>query len=556
MDLWQLLFDIIVLLAACLIFGGLMSRWGQSPMVGYLLGGMILGGPGSIRAVQSEHEIEAIAELGVSLLLFSIGLEFSISRLKELGSKPLFGGALQVVLTAVGGAILAVPFGLSTKESIAVGAMIALSSTACVLRILIEKGEMEAVHGRNSLAVLLVQDMAVVPLAILMALLSTGGGPQEVLGDLARIGLWTFGLILALYILVNKISVWALGRLTLERNRELTVLLAVVTGLGSAWAAHAAEISPAMGAFIAGLFIGSSAFATQIRADISSLRVILLTLFFGGAGMVADPVWILMNFHWVFGATLLLAIGKTAVIALVFRMLGQPVSTSIASGLCLAQIGEFAFVLGAIGLEGGVVSEATYKFVVSTAIVSLFVTPFLIPKSLKWGVFLAAYLPGGKPHFPGDDRSGDFHPEVVLVGFGPAGQIASWPLLDNPETVLVLDLNQEGVKKAKERGFHGQVGDATQSEILEHAHVESAKVVVITIPHQKSALEILGHIRHLAPQAHIVVRSRYQRYTNDILMAGSHAVYGDEEEIGNRISDHLEKWKSDSLKSSKGEASG
>jgi len=543
MDLWQLLFDVILLLAACLVFGGLMSRLGQSPMVGYLLGGMILGGPGSIRAVKSEHEIEAIAELGVSLLLFSIGLEFSLSRLRTLGGKPLLGGILQVILTGLAVAVLVFPFGISAKEGIAIGAMLALSSTACALRILIEKGEMETVHGRNSLAVLLVQDMAVVPLAILMALLSTGGGAKEVLGDLGRIGLWAAGLVFALYILVNKLAVWALGRLTLERNRELTVLLAVVTGLGSTWAAHAAEISPAMGAFIAGLFIGSSAFATQIRADISSLRVILLTLFFGGAGMVADPVWILKNFHLVFGATFLLIVGKTALITIVFRLLGQPLATSLASGICLAQIGEFAFVLGAIGLEGGVVSDGTYKFVVSTAIVSLFATPFLIPKALNMGIRVASFFPGGRPYL---DRTGsveDFHPEVVMVGFGPAGQIASWPLQDEPDRVLVIDLNKEGIRKAKERGFRGQVGDATHPEVLEHAHIESAKVVVITIPHQKSALEILGHVRHLAPQAHIVVRSRYQRYTSDILMAGSHAVYGDEEEIGNRISDHLEKWR-------------
>ncbi|MCA9416853.1 MAG: cation:proton antiporter, partial [Candidatus Omnitrophica bacterium] len=244
MELWKLLLDVIVLLTACLIVGGIFSRFGQSPLVGYLLSGMLLGGPGSIRAVKSEHEIETIAELGVSLLLFSIGLEFSFKRLKDLGSKPLLGGVLQVTLTAMATAGIVFFLGLASKESIAVGAMIALSSTACVLRILIEKGEMEAVHGRNSLAVLLVQDMSVVPLAILMTLLASGGGVAGILSDLGQIVLWAAALIFALYVLVNKLAVWALGTLTLERNRELTVLLAVVTGLGSTWAAHAVGISP------------------------------------------------------------------------------------------------------------------------------------------------------------------------------------------------------------------------------------------------------------------------------------------------------------------------
>ncbi|MCA9424229.1 MAG: cation:proton antiporter, partial [Candidatus Omnitrophica bacterium] len=530
MELWKLLLDVIVLLTACLIVGGIFSRFGQSPLVGYLLSGMLLGGPGSIRAVKSEHEIETIAELGVSLLLFSIGLEFSFKRLKDLGSKPLLGGVLQVTLTAMATAGIVFFLGLASKESIAVGAMIALSSTACVLRILIEKGEMEAVHGRNSLAVLLVQDMSVVPLAILMTLLASGGGVAGILSDLGQIVLWAAALIFALYVLVNKLAVWALGTLTLERNRELTVLLAVVTGLGSTWAAHAVGISPALGAFIAGLFIGSSAFATQIRADISSLRVILLTLFFGGAGMVADPVWILKNFHIVFGAVFLLVVGKTAVIGFVFRLLGQPVSTCLATGICLAQIGEFAFVLGAIGLEGKVISEATYQLIVSTAIVSLFITPFLIPHSLKLGVRIASWIPGASGEVDRQSGSEGFHPDAVMVGFGPAGQIAARALMDHAVKVLVLDLNHDGVKKAREFGFEGQVGDATHPEVLEHAHIETARIVVITIPHQKSALEILGHVRDLAPQAHVVVRSRYQRYTNDIVMAGTHAVFGDEEE--------------------------
>ncbi|MCB9783682.1 MAG: cation:proton antiporter [Candidatus Omnitrophica bacterium] len=543
MELWKLLLDVIVLLTACLIVGGIFSRFGQSPLVGYLLSGMLLGGPGSIRAVKSEHEIETIAELGVSLLLFSIGLEFSFKRLKDLGSKPLLGGVLQVTLTAMATAGIVFFLGLASKESIAVGAMIALSSTACVLRILIEKGEMEAVHGRNSLAVLLVQDMSVVPLAILMTLLASGGGVAGILSDLGQIVLWAAALIFALYVLVNKLAVWALGTLTLERNRELTVLLAVVTGLGSTWAAHAVGISPALGAFIAGLFIGSSAFATQIRADISSLRVILLTLFFGGAGMVADPVWILKNFHIVFGAVFLLVVGKTAVIGFVFRLLGQPVSTCLATGICLAQIGEFAFVLGAIGLEGKVISEATYQLIVSTAIVSLFITPFLIPHSLKLGVRIASWIPGASGEVDRQSGSEGFHPDAVMVGFGPAGQIAARALMDHAVKVLVLDLNHDGVKKAREFGFEGQVGDATHPEVLEHAHIETARIVVITIPHQKSALEILGHVRDLAPQAHVVVRSRYQRYTNDIVMAGTHAVFGDEEEIGGRIARYIESWK-------------
>ena len=321
MDLWTLLGDIVVLLAASLLLGGLLSRFGQSPLVGYLIAGMLLGGPGSLHVVGSEEEIEAIAELGVALLLFSLGLEFSIQRLKKLGVRPLIGGVVQVVLTVAIGAAAAFLFGLKATESIAFGAMISLSSTAVVLRMLMERAELEMPHGRNSLAVLLTQDMAVVPLAILMALLAGGGAASEVVWDVGKLLLMAATLVLGLFLL-NKIAVVVLGTLTLHRNRELTVIFAVVTGLGSAWAAHVAGLSPALGAFVAGMLLGSSVFATQVRADVSSLRVVLLTLFFGAAGMVADPIWILQNWHVVAAVTLLVTIGKLAIIWVIFSSVG------------------------------------------------------------------------------------------------------------------------------------------------------------------------------------------------------------------------------------------
>lgn len=378
MDLWTILGDIVVLLAASLMLGGLLSRFGQSPLVGYLLAGMLLGGPGSLHVVGSEGEIEAIAELGVALLLFSLGLEFSIERLKKLGVSRLIGGVIQVVLTIAIGAAAAFLFGLKASEAVAFGAMISLSSTAVVLRMLMELAELEMPHGRNSLAVLLTQDMAVVPLALLMTLLAGGGSALGVAWDVSKLLLMAAVLVLGLFLL-NKIAEIVLGTLTLHRNRELTVIFAIVTGLGAAWAAHAAGISSALGAFVAGMLLGSSAFATQVRADVSSLRVVLLTLFFGAAGMLADPIWILQNWHIVAAVTALLTLGKLAVIWAIFQVLGHTGRVAAATGLCLAQIGEFAFVLGSIGVASGVVTTETYALVVSVTIASFFLSATLVP---------------------------------------------------------------------------------------------------------------------------------------------------------------------------------
>ncbi len=540
MDLWTLLGDTVVLLSACLLLGGIFSRFGQSPLVGYLLAGMLLGGPGSIHAVGSEHEIEAIAELGVALLLFSLGLEFSVERLKKLGIKPLLGGFAQVLLTIVIGAGAAFVFGLKATEAIAFGAMISLSSTAVVLRILMERSELEMPHGRNSLAVLLTQDMAVVPLALLMTLLAGGGGPLEVVTHVGKLLLMAGALVLGLFLL-NKIAMLALGTLTLHRNRELTVIFAIVTGLGAAWAAHFAGVSPALGAFVAGMLLGSSAFATQIRADISSLRVVLLTLFFGAAGMVADPVWIIKHWHLVAGVTILLTVGKLAVIWAIFQVLGHTARVAAATGLCLAQIGEFAFVLGSIGRTNGVVSADVYALVVSVTIVSFFLCAFLVPRAPRFGNYVASLF-GAEPPEAGDKRESEHAPDVVIIGFGPAGQIAARPFVDRNKRVIVIELNRDGIRRAQQLGFQGEIGDATQNDVLEHARLSHAKAVVITVPHHGSAMTILEHVRQLAPHAHIAVRSRYQQHTDDFIAAGAHVVIGDEEQIGKGLASHLRRW--------------
>jgi CPA2 family monovalent cation:H+ antiporter-2 len=540
MDLWALLGDIVVLLAASLLLGGLLSRFGQSPLVGYLIAGMFLGGPGSLHIVGSEVEIEAIAELGVALLLFSLGLEFSIERLKKLGVRPLIGGVVQVVLTVAIGSGAAFLFGLKATESIAFGAMISLSSTAVVLRMLMERAELEMPHGRNSLAVLLTQDMAVVPLAILMALLAGGGTASEVAWDVGKLLLMAAALVLGLFLL-NKIAVVVLGTLTLHRNRELTVIFAIVTGLGSAWAAHVAGLSPALGAFVAGMLLGSSVFATQVRADISSLRVVLLTLFFGSAGMVADPLWILQNWHVVAAVTLLLTIGKLAVIWAIFQALGHSTRVASATGICLAQIGEFAFVLGSIGVASGVVTSETYALIVSVTIVSFFLSAALVPAAPRFGNRIASLF-GAKSELAEDGAAFGDGLDVVIIGFGPAGQIAARPFVDRDCQVTVIDLNRDGVRRAELLGFRGAVGDATQNDVLEHAHVAQAKAVVVTVPHHHSAMMILEQVRQLAPHAHLVVRSRYQMHTNDYVAAGAHAVVGDEEQVGESLADHLRQW--------------
>lgn len=532
MDVWHLLMNIVALLAACLLAGGVFSRLGQSPLVGYLLAGMVLGSVGLVEP--GGEEIEGLAELGVSLLLFSIGLEFSWRRLRGLGGKALGSGAIQVIVTLAVAAGLALLFRKPFIESLAIGAMVALSSTACVLRVLMDRSEMDSAHGRNTLAILLVQDMAVVPLAVMMTVLVGDASFGRIAADVGRIALMAGGLILALYLLLNKLAVLALGMLTLERNRELTVLLAVCTGLGSAWAAHLAGISPALGAFVAGMFLGGSPFATQIRADVSSLRVVLLTLFFGAAGMVADPGWILLHAPMVLGVTTALIVGKAAIVWAILRAFGQTHQNAIATGLCLGQVGEFAFVLGTIALGNESIPASTYQLIVSATILSLFVTPFLVPAAPRIGWWVQQRLgPSKGVEAPAAGGHEAHAPHVVIIGFGPAGQMSARALADrNEKHVLIIDLNQAARERAQALGFDSHIGDASQADVLEHAHLKDTHTVVVTVPARSTALTIVSHVRRLAPQARIIVRARHQRDVPDFKNAGAHIVVDEEEQVG------------------------
>jgi CPA2 family monovalent cation:H+ antiporter-2 len=532
MDSWGLLLEIVVLLFASLILGGVASRFGQSPLIGYLLAGMILGAPGGLGIVQSDDDIETIAELGVALLLFSLGLEFSWQKLRQLGRKSLVAGALQITLTGIFFTCLSLMMGYAIQESIGIGAILSLSSTAAVLRVMTDLGEIDSPHGRSSIAILLLQDMAVVPLAVLLLVLSGGRAASQMVLEVGRVLIWSLLFILALYF-VLKIAAMILQRLSLERNRELAVILAVVVGLGATWAAHAAGLSPSLGSFVAGMFLGASPFATQIRSDVASLKVVLLTLFFAAVGMVAEPWWILGNLPFVLITSAAVITGKIVLITVILKALGQPPSVAISTAFTLSQVGEFAFVLGVTGTQYGLIAQSTYTIIVSVAIISLFLTPYLISLAPRLGGWAERQL--GSPTLSPDQRDRKY-PEVVIVGFGPAGQAVAKALAGRVDEIAVIELNHDAKALAEAMGLSCQIGDAQQISVLEHASVQHSRIAVITIPSRSAALTVLEQIHSLAPGSKVIVRSRYRRYKAEFENAGAYYVVDEEEEVGRALS--------------------
>jgi len=541
-DSWAFLYSVVLLLGSALVLGSLSIRFGQSPIVGYLMAGMVLGTLGNNVFHHTAHQIELVSELGVALLLFSLGLEFSFGKLQAMGSKLLLSGVFQVVLTLLVTMVVCLGLGLHPVAAVTFGALVSFSSTACVLRILGERGEVDSPYGRSSLAILLVQDMAVVPLAILVTALAGGGSTEAIVDQIAWISVMALGLVALLYVAVNFIALRVLGCLTLEKNRELSIILSIVVGLGSAWAAKTMGISPALGAFIAGMFLGNSPFFTQVRADIAALRVILLTLFFAAAGMTANPVW--MGQHWIplLGFTVLLLAGKSVITAITIRAMGQSVANAIATGVALSQVGEFAFVLGSVAYSKGAISNTLYLAIVSATILTLLASPYLVAFAPKIGHALSRLLDNSHNSHDHHHTVNEPQTGIVFIGFGPAAQRIATVIDGHRHPVLVIDLNQDITPLAAKYGYQALVGDATHPDVLGHAHLHAARVVIITIPSFEAAKVILAQTQKIAPGAYIMMRSRYNIYNDVFQNMGAHCVFDDEAAVGERLSRHMDVW--------------
>lgn len=537
---WNVLFIVLLLLGSALVLGTVAELFKQSAIVGYLAAGMLVG-PNMLGLVgdSSMGDVDLIAEMGVALLLFTIGLEFSFARLRKLGSIALLGGTLQIVVTATVVFATTSVIGLPPKAALAIGCMIALSSTATVLRLLVDTATIEAPHGRNATGILLVQDVAVLPVTLTVSALALGGTATEMAFSLGKTLLFAAILVGGFLLLFNFVVPKLLNLKEWARNREFPILLAVVLAFGSAAAAHTIEISPAIGAFLAGVLMAGSPFATQVRADIASLRTALVTLFFAAVGMLADPLWAFANIHLVAGATLAVLVGKAAVVfgilSLPTKLLKQAPIPAALTGFAIAQVGEFSFVLAKIA-RGPLIDEQAFKLIVSVTVVTLFATPYLV----KFGPTLALKLRRRQ-----SDEHESIEPiepvaeserKVILAGFGPAGQLVAGDLINAySDRITVLDLNPKARSTAEQYGLSFQSGDATKAEVLEHAGLQDAAAFIVTLPDPAIVRQVVHVARQLCPHVMIIARSRYHAARWEIMLAGAEVVVDEEEQVGRRL---------------------
>ena len=543
MDGWQELLNILILLTAALLLGTIAEKLRQSAIIGYIIAGMIVG-PNVMGWVGEFSDARIITELGAALLLFSIGLEFSFRRLVRLGGTTAAVGVLQLLVTMAVGTAVAHLFGLGFKAAVVIGAAISLSSTASVFRLLSDFTMMDSLHGRTVTGVLLLQDVAVVPLVLIITAMSASATAGETVAALGRTGLISITAFSFLFVVLNYLVPRVLNTRTMTKNRELPILLAIVVAFGSALGAHKVGISPAFGSFLAGMLLAESPFATQIRADISSVRTVVVTLFFAAVGMYADPGWIGNNIVLVIVVSIVVLVLKSTIVSIIMVALRQRTGVAVAAGLCLSQIGEFSFVLANIAFLAGILGDHEFKLIVSVTLVTLLVTPYLVALSPRAGLSFD-FLRNGKRSGVAPVRETECGPQpqpIIIVGFGPAGRRVVDNLAEkHAGRIVVIDINPRNAKSAKAYGADFIIGDAGNIEVLERVGIRCAEAVVITLPDPDVAQRIILLCRDLSPGVKILSRVRYDIYAQHILKSGANVIVNEEEFVGTHLAEETAK---------------
>jgi CPA2 family monovalent cation:H+ antiporter-2 len=521
-----LLKDIFLIFAVALLVVIVCHRLRVPTIVGFLLTG-VLAGPHGLGLIRAVHEVEILAEVGVVLLLFTIGLEFSLDSLIKMKTTVLAGGAAQIFSTGLAAAAVSLALGRPPGQAVFFAFLVALSSTAIVLKILQDRAEIDSPHGKVVLGVLIFQDIAVVPMMLFTPLLAGAGqgillGVMIVLGKGAAVVALT--VILARW-LIPKILHQAAGL----RDQEMFLLAVVCIGLGIAWLTSAAGLSLALGAFLAGLIISESEYSRAALGNMIPFRDVFTSLFFVSIGMLLDTGFFLDHPLMIVLAAAGVITLKAAFAGASTLALGQPFRTSVLAGVSLAQIGEFSFILSMVGLKQGLIAGEDYQLFLAVAVLTMISAPFAIASGNRISdLALKLPLPRGLKkgwRTPKDSEEPEpWNDHLIIVGYGPAGRNLSVAAQASDIPYLIIELNPETVRKEKAAGQPIHFGDAAQPAVLEHAGVEKARVLVVGVPDPPATRRVVEQARRHNPRLYIIVRTPYIREMEPLYRLGASEV--------------------------------
>jgi CPA2 family monovalent cation:H+ antiporter-2 len=496
---------VLILLATGVVVAAMFRRFDLPPMLGYVLAGILIG-PHVLGFIPESRETRHLAEFGVVFLMFSIGLEFSLPKLRAM-RETVFGlGGAQVALSMLLVVVAVLPMGMHWSVGVALGGALAMSSTAIVSKMLVERVELNSLHGRSTIGVLLFQDLAVVPLLILIpALRGSESLGQELLWAAAKIAVV---LVLLLYLGQRLLRPW-FHWVVSSRSAELFMLNVLLITLGLAWLTELAGLSLALGAFVAGMLISETEYRYQVEGDIKPFRDVLLGLFFFTVGMSLDPDLVIQYFPWVIAVLTGLVLGKFALVTLIGGAFGLALGTAMRTGIGLAQGGEFGLVLVGLALEHGVIDAQVHQIVLTAMILSMFLAPLLI----QHGERIVRLLHRGEWAIRAKDiheiavRSLNAKGHAIICGYGRSGQALARFLEVEGIPYVALDADLHRVRAAAAAGENVVFGDASRSEVLTAAGLSRARAVIVTFSDVGAAMKILRTAQERRPDLPVLVRT-------------------------------------------------
>jgi CPA2 family monovalent cation:H+ antiporter-2 len=534
----RFLLDLALAVFAAFVGGAVAHRLGQPVILGYLLAGVAIG-PFTPGPTASTHSVQVLAEIGVAFLMFALGAEISLAELQNMGRVAAIGGTLQILFTMGLGPLLAPQLGLTLAQGVFLGALMALSSTVVALKVLMERGESGALHGRIALGILIAQDLAVVPMAIVLPSVVAGG--EGLLADLALAALKAGGVLVGAYVVGFRLVPALLARAAVTRTRELFLLGVVALALGTAVLTQYAGLSLAFGAFLAGLAVAESDYRQQVIAEVLPLRDLFASLFFVSIGMLIDPRTLLSEAAIIAALSVVIVVGKAGIVAAVVLLLGMPARVAVLAGLSLAQVGEFSFVLARLGVEANAIPSSVFDLTLATALVTIVLTPSLV-RVAPLILHLLQSIPGARRAFvepaePSPTVEGMAH-HAVICGYGRVARELGDALEARGIRYLVIEYNPEVANDLREQGVPVIYGDAANPAVLEHARLDRARLLAILMPDASAAELATRHARAMSPRLDIVARGGGVGHLDRLRAAGATEVVQPEFEAAQEVIRH------------------
>ena len=527
-DELHLLLNVAVAVAIALAGGLLAHSLRQSVIVGYLLAGMLIG-PFTPGFIGDQDQIAALAEVGVIFLMFALGIEFSLKELARVRGVALLGTAAQVLLTMAAGVGLGWLLGWPTVQGLFFGGVIAISSTMVILKTLLDRGEVSSTHGHILLGMLIVQDLAVVLLIVLLPRLAAGTETAlvDLVFTLAKAALF----IGATLFLGARVVPRLMRRVERLGSAELFLLTAVVLALGSATISALLGLSPALGAFLAGLLLTESEFDHRVVAEIVPMRNLFATLFFVSVGMLIDPGFIVANLPAVAGMALFIVLVKALITLLVLLPFRLGSKTAVFTALGMIQIGEFSYVLARTGQAAGAVPEYLYTLILTSSLVTIVLTPAAFWVAPRVDLALARLPWLGRlfgPHVEILAPAAALAGHAIVVGYGRVGRRVLAGLRAASLPVVVIESDLHLVQELTRAGSPAVYGDASYAGIMAAAHADRARLIVVALPDAGATRVVVLNARRANPTVPILARVAREEYEEPIRQAGATVIVAPE----------------------------